>query len=411
MTSGRPWDATRRRGAALSEKVYAFPACAFSGEPPPLPEGPVFRARLPGGDLVWVVTGYDEVRTALNHPLLGRDLTVDDPHMRVEASMAAALRDRTLLLDGPPHAQLRRLAAKPLTPGRVAELRPRIQQRADELLDAVAEAGPPADLVAHLAFPLSLAVLCDLLGVPVRDGARFRQWADRVTAIDTATQDEVLTALHTMFAYFTERLEEKRRQPGPDLLSAWLAAQDADDRLTDTEIVQLAFSVLFAGYESTAAAVGACVYGLLRHPEQREALRASPRLIPHAVRELMRSQLATPYYRVLLARQDLELAGTTIRRGDGVMPLTWAAQRDPARFPACDTLDIRRDGGGVPDFVFGHGRHACLGAALAAAKVEVAVATLLRRLPGLRPAVPLHTLTWHTDRFPGGGLRELPVRW
>ncbi|MEV6779545.1 cytochrome P450 [Streptomyces syringium] len=395
----------------MSEQIPSYPACPFSGEPPPLPPGPVFRARLPGGDPVWVITGYDEVRTTLNHPFLGRDLTTDDPHMGAEAAMAGALRDRTLLLDGPPHAQLRRLAGRPLTPVRVAELRPGIRRLADRLLDDMAEAGPPEDLLVRLAFPLPLAVLCALLGVPERDGARFRQWADRMTAIDAATRDETLTALHMVFTYLTERLEEKRTRPGQDLLSAWLAAQEEDDRLTDSEIVQLAFSVLFAGYESTAAAIGACVYGLLRHPEQLEALRASPELAPNAVRELMRTQLATPYYRVLRARRDFALAGVTIKRGDGVMPLTWAAQRDPGRFPSGDVLDIRRAGAGVADFVFGHGRHACLGAALATTMVEVAVATLVRRFPALRPAVPLETLAWHTDRFPGGGLRELPVRW
>ncbi|MFF7725539.1 cytochrome P450 [Streptomyces sp. NPDC008001] len=394
----------------MNEPVHAFPATAFCGDPPPLPQGPVFRARLPGGDLVWAVTGYDEVRAVLNHPLLGRDVTADDPHMGAEATMAGALRDRSLLLDGPPHAQLRRLAAKPLAARRVTELRPRIRQLTDELLDGIEEAGPPADLVARLAFPLPIAVICELLGVPAEDGAGFREWADRVTAIDGATQDEVFAALQTMFEYFAERLEEKRHRPGSDLLSAWSAAQEADDRLTDSEIVQLAFSVLFAGYESTAAAIGACLYGLLRRPAQLRALQTEPELVPNAVQALMRFQLATPYYRVLVARRDFGLAGVTIRRGEGVMPLTWAAQRDPVRFPGCDTLDVRRSDNS-PDFVFGHGPHACLGAALATAQVDTAISALIRRFPGLRPAVPLSSLAWHTDRFPGGGLKELPVCW
>ncbi|MGK5543133.1 cytochrome P450 [Streptomyces sp. URMC 127] len=397
--------------AVLNTRVHPFPACPFSGEPPPLPEGPVFRARLPRGDLVWVVTGYEEVRAALNHPLLGRHVTTDDPHMGAEASMAGVLRDRTLLLDGPAHTQLRRLAAKPLAAGRVAGLLPRIRQLADRLLDGIEETGPPADLVARLAFPLPLGVLCDLLGVPARDGPAFRQWADRMTTIEAATEEETLAALHTMFTYLTGHLEGKRTRPGEDLLSAWLAAQEADDTLSDAEIIQLAFSVLFAGYESTAAAIGACIYGLLRHPEQLDILRASPGLLPNAVRALMRSQLATPYYRVLLARTDFRLGGVTVERGDGVMPLTWAAQRDPGRFPDRGSLDIRHGGEGAPDFVFGYGPHACLGAALATAMVEIALGTLIGRLPGLRPAVPPQTLAWHTDRFPGGGLRRLPVCW
>ncbi|WP_370424267.1 cytochrome P450 (plasmid) [Streptomyces sp. QH1-20] len=357
------------------------------------------------------MTGYEEVRAALNHPQLGRDLTADDPHMGVEASLTGALRDRTLLLDGPAHAQLRRLAAKPLTAGRVAELRPRIRTLTHRLLDSIEETGAPADLVSDLAFPLPLAVLCDLLGIPADDGPAFRRWADRMTTIEAVPEEETLTALHTMFGYLTEHLEHKRAHPEQDLLSAWLTAQEADDRLTDMEIVQLAFSVLFAGYESTAAAISACVYGLLRQPRQLSLLRTSPELVPNAVRALMRSQLATPYYRVLLARGDFQFAGVTIKRGDGVMPLTWAAQRDPVRFPAAGSLDIRRGGEGPSDFVFGHGPHACLGATLATTMVETALAELLLRLPGLHPAVPLHTLSWHTDRFPGGGLQHLAVRW
>ncbi|MEV5240175.1 cytochrome P450 [Streptomyces cinnamoneus] len=395
----------------MGERVYPFPARPFAGEPPELPEGPVFRARLPRGDLVWIVTGYEEVRAALNHPLLGRDLTARDPHMGVEASMTAALRDRTLLLDGPAHAQLRRLAARPLTAVQVAGLRPRIRILAGRLLDGIEETGPPADLVARLAFPLPLAVLCDLLGIPARDGPAFRRWADRMTAIEAVSEEETLAALATMFEYLTERLQDKRKHPGQDLLSAWLTAQEADDRLTDTEIVQLAFSVLFAGYESTAAAISACIYGLLRHPRQLGLLQASPELLPDAVRQLMRTQLATPYYRVLVARGDFRLAGVSIRRGEGVMPLTWAAQRDPVWFPAAGSFDLRRGGGSAPDFVFGHGPHACLGAGLAAVMVETALAELLRRFPGLHATVPLHTLSWHTDRFPGGGLRHLPVHW
>ncbi|MFI9307473.1 cytochrome P450 [Streptomyces triculaminicus] len=395
----------------MGETVHDFPGRAFSGEPVPLPEEPVFRARLAGGDLVWIVTGYEEVRAALNHPLLGRDLTPQDPHMGAEATLAGALRDRTLLLDGPAHAQLRHLAAKPLAPRRIAELRPLIQRLADALVDDIERTGPPADLVARLALPLPIAVLCELLGVPASDGPVFRQWTDRMTAIEVAAQDGVTAALQAMFDYLDGHLEEKRNRPGNDLISAWLAAQEADDRLTDAEIVQLAFSVLFAGYESTAAAIGACAYGLLRHPGLLPVLRASPDLVPRTAQVLMRTQLATPYYRVLVARQDFALAGVHIARGDGVMPLTWAAQRDRERFPASDIVEDVTRGGDRPDFVFGHGPHTCLGAALATAEIEIALGTLIRRLPRLRPAVPPHTLAWHTGRFPGGGLKELPVRW
>ncbi|GGY07853.1 cytochrome P450 [Streptomyces hiroshimensis] len=370
--------------------------------------------RLPGGELVWAVTGYGEVRTALSHPLLARDIGVGGgPELGAAGSMSeGVLRDRTLLLDGPPHTQLRRLAAKPLTARRVAALRPRIQELADDLIDALEEAGRPADLVAGLAYPLPITVICELLGVPARDSAGFRRWTDRMATVATigdTTRDESLSALFEVLAYLGQRLEEKRAHPGEDLLSAWLAAQEGDDRLTDAEIVQLALSILFAGYESTASAIAASLWRLLHHPDRLRALCAGPELIPGAVQELIRYQTPALLFRVLVAREDFRLGGTRIRRGDSVMPLTWAANRDPSHFKDPDRFDIRRRD--ESHVVYGHGPHTCLGAALATAELEIAISTLLRRMPGLRPAVPLDALAWRTDRLPGGGLLTLPVHW
>ncbi|MGX8904658.1 cytochrome P450 [Streptomyces netropsis] len=392
------------------EYVREFPICQYAGEPVPLPEGPVFRTRLANGDVVWAVTGYEEVRTALSHPLLARDVSAGDPQLGTGGPLGGGiLKNRTLLLDGPPLVQLRRLATKPLTARRVAAMRPRIQELTDRFLDAFEETGPPADLMSAVARPLPNAVICELLGIPAEDSARFGQWADRMTAIGGVTQDEVLSALVAMLEYLTGRLEEKRARPGPDLLSAWLAAKEDDDQLTDEEIVQLALAVLVASYESSASAIGACVWRLLREPGLWRMLRDAPELVPDAVQELMRFQSTAPVFRTLVAREDIELGGVTIRRGDGVMPLSWAAHRDPARFEDPDRFDIRRPDNG--HIVFGYGPHVCLGAALATAELEVCIGTLLRRFPNLRPAVPLEKLKWHTDRLAGGGLTELPLFW
>ncbi|WP_159395419.1 cytochrome P450 [Streptomyces albireticuli] len=364
-----------------------------------MPESAVFRTRLPGGELVWAVRGYDGVRTALSHPSLARDVTAGTPELGAAGPMGeGVLRDRTLLLDGPPHTQLRNLTAKPLTARRVTALRPRVQELTDGLLDALEESGPPAGLVPGLSLPLPITVICEILGVPARDNVRFRRWADRMAAIGEAPQDEAMSALLDVLAHLERHLEEKRAHPGDDLLSAWLAAQEGDDRLTDAEIVQLALSILLAGYECTAGAIAASVWRLLRHPDQLRALRSEPELIPNAVQELIGYQTPALLFRVLVAREDFGLGGTAVRRGDSVMPLTWAANRDPAPFKDPGRFGIRHRGNA--HLVYGQGPHRYLGAALATAELEIAISGLLHRMPGLRPAAPLDTLDRCTDRLP-----------
>ncbi|MFI9204759.1 cytochrome P450 [Streptomyces sp. NPDC053048] len=395
----------------MSEEVCDFPAQDFAGGPLPLPRAPVFRTRLPTGEVVWAVTGYDEVRTALAHPLLARDITAYDPESEAQGAPLAggALRDRTLLLDGPPHAQLRRLAVRPLTPRRVAALRPRIEEITGRVVDAFVAAGPPGDLVRGVAFPVPIAVICEILGIPESDSAVFGRWADRLTTFGAMSQDDSMDALFALLSYLSEHLAAKRERPGPDLLSEWLAPGEGEDRFTDAELTQLALAVLVAGYETTATAIAASVWQLTRRPDQWRTLSATPELVPDAVQELFRFQPRAPMFRILVARRDLELGGVTIRRGDGVMPLIWAAHRDPACCAEPDRFDIRRTDN--THIVFGHGPHTCLGMALATVELEVVLGALLCRLPGLRPAAPPDTLPWHTDRLTGGGLVTLPVLW
>lgn len=395
-------------GDTSATSLTHYPGEGYAGDPVPLPGDPVARVRLPSGDPVWLVTGYDEVRTALNHPLLSRDVQEGDPKAGSVPIGGYRPGHRTLQSEGAVHAQIRKLAARPFTARRIAGLRERIQQLTDEMLDGMVRDGPPADLVAQLAYPLPITVISELFGVPPQDRARFTAWSDRiVTLVGIAPQEQEDARAH-LHAYLGSLVAARRAAPGGDVISGWLAAQDPADPLTDAEVVRLAQTVLIGGYETTVNAIGAGMWRLFQHPEQLAELRADLRLLPRAVEEILRYQPPSMFFLVLVARGDLELGGRSIRRGDGVMPLPFAANRDAARFAAPDRFDIRRAPSG--HLAFGHGPHACLGAALARAELEVAIGTLLRRLPDLRPATDPAALTWREDRLVNG-LRELPVDW
>ncbi|MER5772302.1 cytochrome P450 [Streptomyces sp. NPDC001985] len=393
-----------------TETIPDYPGHAFTGDPVPLPGAPVARVRLPSGNPVWLVTGYQEVRTALTHPLLSRVVGEGDPEVGTSGAIGGYRKAfRTLQHDGAVHTQVRRPAARPFTARRIAALRERVQQLTDGLLDELEAAGPPADLVQGLAYPLPITVISELFGVPAEDRDRFTVWSDRIVTVLGTTVEEVDAARSAIQGYLGELVTARRAEPGDDVISGWLASRhDTDDALTDTEIVRLAQTVLIGGYETTVNSIGAGMWRLFQHPEQLDALRADPGLLPGAVEEILRYQPQGTFFLIMVARGELELGGVTIREGEGVMPLPAAANRDAGRFGEPDRFDIRRPPGG--HVAFGHGAHACLGAALARIEMEVAIGSLLRRFPGLRPTEDLAALAWREDRLVNG-LRELPVTW
>ncbi|MER5884002.1 cytochrome P450 [Streptomyces sp. NPDC001941] len=387
--------------------VFHYPGEEFRGDPVRLPDAPVARVRLPGGDDVWLVQGYEEVRAALQHPLLARQVDHEGPKAG-DAGIATPRDHRTLQADGPDQAGLRRLATRAFTPQRVELMRSRIQRTTNDLLDAMEKAGPPADLVAHLGDALPARVVCDLLGVAAEDRPRFGAWADTVVTLTGVSRQRMETAHQELQAYLAERVEEKRRRPGDDLISGWLSAQEADDRLTDAEVGHLAMMVLVAGTETTANAIGAGVWRLFLNPAQLAALRADRTLLAGAVEEILRYQPQSPMFLVMSAREDFDLSGVRISKGEGVMPLPFAANRDPSRFPDPDRFDITRKG--PAHITFGHGPHVCIGASLARLELTTALGALLDRFPSLRPATDPHALSWRNDKL-ANGLRELPVEW
>ncbi|WAU83429.1 cytochrome P450 [Streptomyces sp. Qhu-G9] len=371
--------------------------------------GPVHRVLDPDGEEVWLVVGHDACRSAFTDPRLSRD-------WRKSGNMAQIVNTEQdqpalahmLMSDPPDHTRLRRLVAKEFTPRRIEALAPRVQQIADESLDAMLAAEDRrADLVASFAFPLPMTVICELLGVPALDRAAFRGWSNEMVA-RTSPEAEA-RAYQEMPAYLAELIAAKRARPAEDLLSAMIhTVDDGGDRLSPSELIGMSVLLLIAGHETTVNLIGNGVRALFAHPDQLAALRADAGLLDGAIEEMLRYDGPVEACTDRLALADVEMGGVTIPAGSTVLIAMADADRDPERFRNPDRFDIRRDARG--HIAFGHGLHYCLGAPLARLEGRIAIRTLLQRCPDLAPDAGEAELTW----MPGmliRGVRELPVRW
>jgi cytochrome P450 PksS len=311
-------------------------------------------------------------------------------------------------VDDPEHARLRGLVHKAFTPGIVDRLQERIQEISDQLIDAAGSRGA-MDLVKSYALILPITVILELLGIPTRERDRFGQWSRRLLVEPTLYNMLAgLPALWGFTSYLKRLVKELRSKPKNGLLSALVQIEDAGDRLSDDELVGMAFLLIVAGYETTVNLISNGMLALVQNPEQLQGLRENPALMKTAVEELLRYtsplELATPRY----ASEDLTVAGTTIPRGALVLAVLASANRDARQFDEPDTLDIARENN--RHLAFGLGVHFCLGAPLARLEGQIAIATLLRRLPELRLAVPVEQLKWRTNPILRG-LEALPVRF
>jgi cytochrome P450 len=391
---------------------YADPA--FVANPFPLyrqlrEEGPVRRAVIVGGLEVWLVTRYEDGLAALCDPRLSSDIRdASDPRLlqQLPATERESMLRNMLRADPPDHTRLRRLVSKAFTARRVAELRPRVQAITDRLLDAIVQAGR-ADLVADFALPLPVTVISELLGVPTTDRYDFQRWTDDMILRGPEPPDATVVdgAWQQMRTYLTGLLAAKRANVGDDLLSALITARDDEQRLDDHELIAMAFLLLVAGYITTVNLIGSGIAALLAHPEQLDLLRADPGLLPDAIEEFLRYDGPVNPGIARFAREDVDIAGVTIPRGGTVLIATAIADRDPARFPDADRLDITRQDSS--HLAFGHGIHYCLGAPLARLEGQIAIGTVLRRLPGLALAVPPGTLLRRPSALRGP--EQLPV--
>ncbi|WP_354644653.1 cytochrome P450 family protein [Kitasatospora camelliae] len=364
---------------------------------------PVLQVPL-GPTTATVVTGYEEARQAFT-AALSKDTGAyfaDKPSGR---TLHPAVSHTMLATDPPEHTRLRRLVTKAFTSARVDALRPYIRALAEELV-ASWEPGDEVDLVEELAGPLPVTVICQLLGVPPADRAAIRSWSTDLFA--TGDHQRIDAASHALAGYLAELITGKRARPDGALLSDLIAVHDGDaDRLSEDELLSLAVLLLVAGHETTTAAIGNAVLALLRHPAELEHLRADPHHLRAAVDELLRYDAPVSVATWRWAPEEVELGDTRVPAGSPVFVCPGAANRDPARFPHPDRLDLRRaDAAG--HLAFGHGIHRCLGAPLAHAEIEIVLGVLLERFPGLRLAAPADRLRWRRSRLVRG-LIALPV--
>ncbi|MGW0769166.1 cytochrome P450 family protein [Streptomyces sp. NPDC002676] len=372
-------------------------------------EGPVRRAVIVGGLEAWLVTRYEDALAALSDPRLSSDVRdASDPRIleQLPATERESMLRNMLRADPPDHTRLRRLVSKAFTARRVAELRPRVQAITDGLLDAIVQSGR-ADLVADFALPLPVTVISELLGVPTMDRYDFQRWTDDMILRGPEPPDPTVVdaAWQQMRAYLIKLLEAKRANAGDDLLSALITARDEEQRLDEDELIAMAFLLLVAGYVTTVNLISGGIAALLAHPDQLQLLRDDPALLPDAIEEFLRYDGPVNPGIARFARENVEIAGVRIPRGATVLVASAIADRDPARFPDPDRLDItRRDNAHL---AFGHGIHYCLGAPLARLEGQVAIGTALRRLPALALAVPPGELQWRPSGLRGP--EHLPV--
>ena len=357
----------------------------------------------------WVLTRYEDVVSVLRDPRFVKEPIADFVAARLgytPPGVGLSMLDR----DPPDHTRLRGLVSKAFTPRVVEVLRPHIQQIVDGLLDRVQGRGS-MDLIEDFAYPLPVIVICEMLGVPVDDRDRFKQWGlDIARGLDglllppdSDVPQRSLASRRALAEYFRELIAVRRKAPRADLLSGLIAAEEAGDRLSEDELLATCILLLVAGHETTVNLIGNGTLALLRHPGELRRLREDPGLAGSAVEELLRYD--GPVQRTArIPSEDVTLGGRTIGKGEMVMPFIGAADRDPTQFPDPDRLDITRADN--RHIAFGWGIHFCLGAPLARVEGQIALTTLARRLPKL--ALAADTVEYRQS-LTLRGLTALPV--
>ena len=362
----------------------------------------------------WVVTRYADIQSALGDARLSAERInlatewLPEAMRETLGPVFRALSRQMLFLDPPDHTRLRGLVNKAFTPRVVQGMRPRIQAIVDDLLDAVQEAGR-MDVIQDVAYPLPAIVIAEMLGVPPEDRDQFRIWSDDFGALigrsdltlDGATR--ALRGVAEFMDYFRDIVARRRASPRDDLMQALIAAEDRGDALTEEELLANCVLLLAAGHGTTTHLIGNGLLALLRNPDQLRKLRDDPSSIAAAVTELLRYD--SPVQATgRVAAQELPIGARRVGVGEGVILVLGAANRDPEQFADPDRLDIgRRENRPI---AFGHGIHFCLGAPLARIEAQIAFATLLRRLPGLR--LETDVLEWEPS-LSFRGLTRLPV--
>ncbi|MFD4322956.1 cytochrome P450, partial [Streptomyces sp. NPDC058548] len=371
-----------------------------------LDSAPVARATTGRGEEeteVWLALSHRAVRQVLGDVRFSRAAAVEPgaPPVLRSAYLPGALTS----LDPPRHTGFRHLFARAFSPRMVSRLEPWIQRTADRLLDSLRV---PGDLIRPYAESLPIMVICELLGVPLKDREQIRQWTYPLLSTTAYTPEEITAAVREVSAYVRELIEERRRHPDDKLISALVAANDREQVLSPEELVINVQGVLIAGHETTVNQIGNSVLTLFSHPAQLALVQEQPELWPSAVEELLRHSRLADGILPRVALEDVDLDGVMVRAGEAVIPIIAVANRDPDAFPDPHRFDVLRKHT-AQHMGLGHGPHFCLGSQLARVELRVALSSLFARYPGLEPAARFEALRWK-EGLVVRGLIELPVR-
>lgn len=376
-------------------------------------EEPVSRVTVRGRPC-WLITRYDDAVAALKDPRLVKSPPSAsekdaprpaDPSSDVLRVMTGSLLD----LDPPDHTRLRSIVQRSLTPALLDRLRARAQALADELLDAGLARGE-MDIMTGYAYPLSAGMITDMLGAPVRDRGMLEDWAkafDKETSAGALGGAPRRVPILSAFAKYTrEMITDRRAHPASDLVSALMRAEDDGTALDEAALLSTTFLLLIAGYNTTASLIGNGVLSLLDHPEQMARLREDPSLARAAIEEILRYKGPAKMATMRFAREDVDIGGQVIPKGEMVGVVLWSSNHDPARFRDPEAFDLGRED--QRHLGFGFGIHYCVGAPLARLEGQIAITTLLRRAPRLRLSMDRRALVWREDLLVAS-LKELWV--
>ncbi|MEU9273092.1 cytochrome P450 [Streptomyces sp. NPDC048251] len=383
--------------------------CPF--DPPPVHtdwrQGEGLGRAVWNGSPVWVLTRHEDIRAAMGDPRISADFRRPDfPGWSPRSENEPGIFPR---MDDPEHARLRRMLTKDFTVKRAEQLRPHVQEIVDDHLAQMISSGQPADLVHKFALPIPSLVISLMLGVPYSDHAFFQGHSDTVNN-DKATPEEKRAAHGALFMYLLDLVGRKEREPGDDLISRLLSEQVAVGELSREEAAMTCIVLLIAGHETTANMIALGTLALLENPDQLARMRDTddPAVIAKTVEELLRYLTIAQDMVARVATEDLTIGGQLIRAGEGLLVSLPAGNRDTAFLDQPDALDVDRNARG--HLAFGYGVHQCLGQSLARVELQIALPTLLRRLPGLRLAIPIEQVKFRHG-MATYGVHELPVAW
>ncbi|GAB4074153.1 cytochrome P450 [Barrientosiimonas marina] len=372
---------------------------------------PVYQTLMPDGHIAWIVTRYEDAVSVLKDGRFIKDYAKlrDEQEQKTSHDHSSALAENMLFSDPPDHKRLRSLVQQAFTPKMIERYRGRIEEITNELLDN-AEAKGRMELVGDFSFPLPIIVICELLGIPKEDRNQFRTWSNALVEANNNPEhanENMQPYVEAFVTYLQQLTAERRKDPQDDLVSQLIHAEDEGDRLTEKELYGVISLLIIAGHETTVNLITNGVLALLQHPDQMEQLKNQPDLIHGALNEFLRYEGPVEFSTDRWANETVELQGKTIERGDHVLVALDSADHDPEHFDDPDVFDIKRESNSK-HLAFGKGVHFCLGAPLADLEGEIAITTLLRRMPDLQLDTEPEKLQWRPGMLMRG-LKELPV--